>query len=1185
MMSCAGLGDAESPGDPSELPTTPTAPTVPTGIVPLGQAKALPFKDGAIIVRFKDGITHNRSAALHTRHAAQVMREYRIPSNLQLVKVAPGMSAEAAVELYKQDPDVLYAELNYVYQLADAPAAAPNDPRFGDLWGMNNTGQLGGLADADINAAEAWEITTGSSSVIIGSIDTGFDYNHQDLVDNIFSNPGEIPGNGIDDDGDGYIDDVHGIDATTDSGNPMDVDGHGTHTTGTIAARGNNGTGVAGVNWSAKVVSCKAFNPSATLDDLLQCMDYFLLLKTRAVNPVDIVATNNSWGGGPFAQSLLDAIEAHNQAGMLFIAAAGNAGSNNDLAPFYPATYEASNIISVLATNRFDQRASFSNFGALSVDVGAPGEDILSTLPGNTYGLLSGTSMATPHVTGLVGLIKAQDPTRTARQIKNLILTGGVPSPSSAGLVLTGRRIRADGSLTCVNRTLANRVAPTSTSVITGVGTAIPLAFLSITCDSATTTPQAVTVAETGETISLVDSTGGGLFQASFTPTTQGTSTLTFPNGDVVSISAIGNYDPARVVPFEFPTIAGTPLPQLACDDCATTITTPFPIRFASASPGLTSLSIGSNGVLSFTSQITSFTNTALPSTTASTIIAPFWDDLLPSAGGSIHFDVLGTAPARQLVIEYTNVPRFSSRIPVTFQVVFFESSANIRFSYADVAADNGSSATVGVQVTAGVAQQFSFNTPSLSNGLSLLWTMGAPLAAAGPDQVVLPLAQVTLDGRNSQDFDGTVVAFAWTQTSGTPVVLTGADTATPSFTAPFESGTLTFRLDVTDDDGNVGSDSVNVIVDRPPVAVPNPDFRIGTSLTGTLNAAASFDPDGVIVGFHWTQIHGDPVVITGADTQIATFVSPATAQFLVFQLTVVDEHGFTGTGVVVVDVFLNAVPIAAAGQDRIVRPGSSVTVSGADSRDPDGTIVSYAWTTTTCFTIAGACTLELSGASTATPSFTAPTAPGIIVLHLVVTDNAGAVASDDITIGVFLQPPTAVITAVTSCARGGSSITLDGTRSFDPDGGVASFSWTQVSGPGVAISNASSAVASFIAPASGTLVFELTVTDGDGLVDTELVTIAVDAPPVAHATASAVAASTGTTVTLSGATSVDAVSFFWRQTAGTTAVLANASAATTTFVAPRPPGPFELATFQLTVTDACGATSTDSVTVVIVAN
>jgi serine protease len=1172
LVSCAGFDDEQAPDDPGHDSLA---------AAPIGKGKQPLYKDDAILVRFKFGIANARSTQVHAKHLAQVVREYRVPSNLQLVKVPQGMTVDTALQAYKDDPEVLYAEPNYIYQLA----TTPTDPRFNEMWGLNNTGQLGGVVDADINAVEAWDITTGSSSVIIGNLDTGFDYNHPDLAANIWTNPGEIPGNGIDDDGDGYIDDVHGIDAVNNNGNPMDTDGHGTHTTGTIAANGNNGAGVTGVNWSAQVVGCRAFNPSASLDDLLQCMDYFLMLKTRTVNPVDIVATNNSWGGGPFAQSLLDSILAFNQAGILFIAAAGNNGSNNDTSPFFPATYEADNIISVLATDRTDQRASFSNFGATTVDIGAPGVDVLSTLPNNSYGLLSGTSMATPHVTGLVGLLKAQNPNRTASQIKNLILTGGAPSPAAIGASLTGRRIRADASLTCVNRTLINRVTPTATTVLIGVGTAVPLSLLSITCDAPTTAPQIVTVIETGVTIPLIDARGTGQFDGSYTPSRIGTETLAFPNGDLVSITAVGNYDPARVVDFDFPVITGTPI-ALGCDDCAVSFATPFPIQFAGATPGISTIFVGSNGVLGFTTAISTFVNTALPSNIASTIVAPFWDDLILTSSGQVLQQVLGTAPTRQLVLEYRNVPRFSGGIPVTFQVVFFEGSPNIRFNYADVNADHGSSATVGVQVQTGVAQQFSFNTPSLNNGTSLLFTMGAPFAAAGPDQVVLPGASVTLNGSNSQDFDGTIASFAWIQTSGPTVVLTGANTATPTFTAPGTSATLTFQLTVTDNDGKTGVDTVNVIVDRPPVAVPNPDFRLGTNLTGTLDGTASFDPDGVVVGFHWTQIHGAPVVITGADTAIATFVSPPTPGILIFQLTVADEHGFTGTGFIAVDVFLNLVPIASAGTDRIVRPGSTVTANGSGSRDPDGTIASYAWTVASCFTITGSCTVALDGASTPTPSFVAPSSPGFVVLHLVVTDNAGAVASDDVTFGVFLQAPVAVIAAATTCARSGSTLTLDGSRSTDADGDIVSYAWTQLSGPPVVLTGANSAIATFTGPASGTLVFSLTVTDSDGLTASTTVTIAIDTPPVASATASATAVLAGTTVTLDGSHSVDATTFSWRQTAGSRVALSSPSAASPTFVAVNPVGAaFELVTFELTVTDACGATSTASVTIVVVAS
>jgi hypothetical protein len=326
-------------------------------------------------------------------------------------------------------------------------------------------------------------------------------------------------------------------------------------------------------------------------------------------------------------------------------------------------------------------------------------------------------------------------------------------------------------------------------------------------------------------------------------------------------------------------------------------------------------------------------------------------------------------------------------------------------------------------------------------------------------------------------------------------------------------------------------------------------------------------------------------VAIQHADTPIATFVSPPAAQFLVFELTVVDEHGFTGSAVIAVDVFLNLVPVADAGQNRIVRPGASVTLDGSASHDPDGTITSYAWTVLTCITIAGSCDLALEGASTATPGFQAPSSPGVIVLQLVVTDDAGAVATDTITVGLFLQAPTAAITAATACVQGGSTISLDGSHSIDVDGGIVAYQWTQLSGPPVTLTGAGGAIASFTAPSQGTMVFSLKVTDSDGLVDTAQVAIPVDAPPVARATASAPAVTAGTTVTLDGSLSVDAASFFWRQTAGTTAILSNANAPSPTFVASRPPGAFELVTFELTVVDACGARSSASVTIVVVAN
>ena len=337
------------------------------------------------------------------------------------------------------------------------PTNVPSDPRYSELWGMQNM---------DMEAA--WDIETGSQEVVVFVIDTGIDTNHPDLLSNLWSNPGEIPGNGIDDDGNGYVDDVHGIDSYFDTSNPEDDYGHGTHVAGTIGADGNNASGVVGVNWDVKIGACKFLDAGGgsvegATEGAVECFDYVLGLKDAGVN---VVATNNSWGLPSFSQVLHDAIEANIAAGILPVIAAGNDyGNNNDSWPVYPCSYSFPDVsgdsLCVAAIDSGNNLAGFSNYGPTSVDLAAPGVNILSTVPdfvdASGYMTASGTSMATPHVTGLAALLAANKPDSSLSEIREAILCGAVPTASLEGKVVTGGRANAYNSLqwTCSFPTVA----------------------------------------------------------------------------------------------------------------------------------------------------------------------------------------------------------------------------------------------------------------------------------------------------------------------------------------------------------------------------------------------------------------------------------------------------------------------------------------------------------------------------------------------------------------------------------------------------------------------------------------------------------------------------------------------------------------------------------------------------------
>jgi thermitase len=396
------------------------------------------YKKNELFVKFKysSETSYKKNSQMVNRQiGVTVIKEYSEVKGLQLVRIPANMSLKDAIAKYKKNSNVIYAEPNYAY----AENSIPDDTYYDYQWGLSQ-----------VNASEAWNITTGSHKVIIAVIDSGIDLNHPDLKANIWINKGEIPGNRIDDDHNGYIDDVYGWNFISDDNNISDDDGHGTHVAGIIAAAGNNSKGVTGVMWSATIMSLKFLDNEGNgyVDDAVSAVRYATKMGASIISC--------SWGGSEYSQALKDVIDASSA---LVVCAAGNRGSgaNDDISPVYPACFTSKNIISVAATDASDVLASFSDYGLNSVDVAAPGTHICSTLPGSQYGYMQGTSMAVPYVTGLAGLIKSIRPDLSALQIKYTILNNVDYISSLAGKILTGGRINTLKALTNI---ITDSIAP-----------------------------------------------------------------------------------------------------------------------------------------------------------------------------------------------------------------------------------------------------------------------------------------------------------------------------------------------------------------------------------------------------------------------------------------------------------------------------------------------------------------------------------------------------------------------------------------------------------------------------------------------------------------------------------------------------------------------------------------------------
>lgn len=637
-----------------------------------------PHVPGELIVKLRETAGRSTDSAFASLGIEVVERRTLDPNVLKVRTASDAVAQQTLAEL-RVRPDVEYVEPNYL-QFADT---SPNDPRFKEMWGLDNA------QDVDIDAPQAWEKTTGSEQVVVGIIDSGTDITHVDLKDNIYKNPNEIPGNGIDDDGNGYVDDVNGWDAVDDDGSIRDADGHGTHVSGTVAARGNNSVGVVGVNWRAKILPLRFISvTSGSTFDAIQCIDYAVRLRQSGVN---LRVLNNSWGGTGFSTALFEAIKRANDAGILFVCASGNDGVDNDAIPHYPSSYEVPNVVSVGAMSRQNYRAGFSNYGKRSVDLYAPGDTVLSTLPGDKYGNLSGTSMASPHVAGVATLVVSMKPDVTVSEMKARLFGSVVTAPYAQTSTLIGGRVNAAAAL----RGETTGPAPVADFGLRSVTrSTIVVHWTSVGDDGTSGTATYYDIRYSSSPITEANFTAARQINDTRVPLRAGSPESAvvrscFGDGETIYIAMrvfdkAGNYTQTSTLAAtpSGPIIEFTTFPaattdfslgqkiDLSGDDLATEVELPFAFTFFGAE--YHSVFVSTNGLLSFAEPITSPTGTS--SDLQSIVgIAPLWFDLVTNGKRFPNEGVFVDSNSQSLTIRWIAEQYYpESSSPTNAQLITF---------------------------------------------------------------------------------------------------------------------------------------------------------------------------------------------------------------------------------------------------------------------------------------------------------------------------------------------------------------------------------------------------------------------------------------------------------------------------------------------------------------------------------
>lgn len=996
-----------------------------------------------LLVRFREDAAPAARARLHALAGAAPVRAVESVPGLVEVRVAPWMEVELARRTYGVDPSVRYAEV-------DAPArlqGVPDDPLFGFQWGLENT--FAATSDIDINALAAWDLVPDASGVVVGVIDQGFVQGHPDLAGAWWTNALEIPDNGLDDDGNGWVDDVYGVNPRYGTPDPFSRwDGHGEAVAGVVAAS-MNGAGMVGVAPGAKILPCAfADGWGATEADAIECIDYLRSLATRPSDPVPIAVVNASWNLDRPSEALRDAVRSLAEANILFVQAAPD-GDDLDLDPDRVPLHDLPNVL-VVAAHASDGGFGLSGYGRRTVHLAAPGKNVFAPQGTDSWSAYQGSSFAAPFVSGVVALLAARAPDGSWFERRSLVLTGAVrPAPGAPARTVAGRLRAADtggvGALTCLDRSLY-QLRPGRLGFDALIGETVAVGALHLQCAEAGPAP---VLDLDGTPLPLRDdgvapdpAARDGLSAADLV-VTRGPHVLVGPGAETFTFDGVADYGASLAATPRFEPVPLTPTAPGA------RVSLPFAVGFGG-----------------------SRFEAVLLDATGVTLRGGRIEVRRDAAPDGMAYGFVGAAPRRRFVAEWATS---DERARLTLR----EGSPDVLLE-----AELNSYAGFSVQVLPGVPPR-AYTRWTRGTVARRFVLAGAPVADAGDDLALPTASPVRLQG--SATGDHPIVRWAWTQRDGPPATLSGDDGPSPTLTPSCLAGEHRLRLEVEDAWGSTASDEVRVTVAGGPEAAAGRDQAVATKAEVHLDGTASRDDEG-IVRWHWTQLEGLAVTLVGLDGPTPSFFSPAQATDLAFRLEVEDACG--NVDLDDVQVRVEHGPSAEAGADRTVWAGEGqVVLDGAASTASEGRIVGWSWEL-----LSGPWAL-LRGRSTSEVRFDVPTEPGTMHLALTVTDAAGLTDTDTVDVVVRSNAPPVADAGPDLDAAPGESVHLDASASADPDDGIVEVAWTQLQGTPVELQGPT-ARPFFLAPAdAGDLVFALVVTDAHGQQGRDAVTVHVLAP------------------------------------------------------------------------------------------